>query len=149
MAELKIHSGLTGFRLLDRISQVMEQGIQGEKNFEGSPSYLGIEAMAQLAALHVRYLSNFEKHAFLLKVGTCFLPKTDLLEGLWRFEGELLNQSSQAFTYQIMATSEDQLYFQGEFLIATIPYDGSFQQELLQQHYRRLFSCLCNDSKAD
>jgi hypothetical protein len=35
----------------------------------------------------------------------------------------------------------------GEFLYASIDYDGNFKKDILQRYYREMFACLHSDSK--
>ena len=49
----------------------------------------GLEAAAQAAALHQRFLAGFSCHAFLLSVDECRFP-TDALDGLMVFRAVLL-----------------------------------------------------------
>ena len=52
----------------------------------------GLEAAAQAAALHQRFLAGFSCHAFLLSVDECRFP-TDALDGLMVFRAVLLGRS--------------------------------------------------------
>ena len=87
MEALTIQSEQTGFRLLDSITKVTEQQIHGEKTFHHAAGYLGLEAMAQLSALHTRRMTSFSRHAFLLKVVECSSPTTTPLQGKMVFRG--------------------------------------------------------------
>lgn len=55
----------------------------------------GLEAAAQAAALHQRFLAGFSCHAFLLSVDECRFP-TDALDGLMVFRAVLLGRSLRA-----------------------------------------------------
>ena len=71
---MKVRSELQGFRLIDRISRAGKEEIRGVCTLAGGPLFTLIEALAQLGALHVRYLTGFTRHAFLLKIARCTLP---------------------------------------------------------------------------
>ena len=69
MTRTSINTGLNGFILVDRSIQAGKQDISGLKTFANAPAYLGLESLAQLGAFHVRYITEFKRHAFLLKIG--------------------------------------------------------------------------------
>ena len=93
----------------------------------------GLEAAAQAAALHQRFLAGFSCHAFLLSVDECRFP-TDALDGLMVFRAVLLGRSLRAATYRVKAFSEwnvgKRLFRHGRFpsasgwLLMTIPLEG-------------------------
>ena len=60
----------------------------------------GLEAAAQAAALHQRFLAGFSCHVFLLSVDECRFP-TDALDGLMVFRAVLLGRSLRAATYRV------------------------------------------------
>jgi hypothetical protein len=120
--------------------------VRAETAFAQWPVYAGLEAMAQLAALHVRYSLAFERHAFLLKVDRCDLPPLETLDGSFRLTAERLGQSSRSFAYGVTALGPDDLALQAQLLIGTLDYNGWFKKERLKQHYRNLFKALSNGS---
>jgi len=132
----------TGFLLLDRILEVGAGKIVGEKTFHGGPAYLGIEALAQLGAYHVRFLNDFRKHAFLLKIQSCTIPTGSTLRGPYRLFGELRAGSAHSYAHHLEARREDGIVWGGEFLFSTVEYDDRFKKDLLQTHYGKIFSCL-------
>ncbi len=147
---LHIKTDLTGFILLDRITGVTDHSIAAEKIFTNAPAFLGIEALAQLGAYHVRFKSHFEKHAFLLKIMKYPVCMDASLNGRYQLEGTLLSHSAGACCYKLHAHRIDgtrsgpsgPAALSGEFLIATVAYDDHFQKDILQHHYRKAFSCL-------
>lgn len=146
---MKINSGLEDFVLLDKISETGAATIAGEQTYFNDPAYLGIESLAQLGAYHVRFLTGFEKHAFLLKINQCTIPASHVLNGIYLLEGTLVSQSKSAFCYALQAGKGNKVQIEGEFLYATIDYDLMFKKEILQAHYRKVFSCLQKESKTD
>ncbi len=56
------------FVLLDRILKMGEEDIRAVRRFAEAPLWQGVEALAQLAALHQRWRRNFGQQAFLLSV---------------------------------------------------------------------------------
>lgn len=146
MEKLTINTGLDCFLLLDCIREAGQDNIEGTLFFTGNQCYLGIEALAQLGAMHVRYITDFSCHAFLLSIRKCsiqekFVPNSGLL-----LSGKLLSRSKRGFLYTLKAHSEDKTLIAGEFLFAAIPYDQKFKKECLESHYRKVFSCLKNGS---
>jgi hypothetical protein len=144
---VSIRSGMQGFRLLDRISRADRDEIRGACTLTGGPVFTLIEALAQLGALHVRWLTGFMRHAFLLKIGRCTLPDGALAAGACLLKGRRTAQSGTTFAYCLEAEREGTVLMEGEFLFTTINYDEHFSGEALARHYRDLFSCLLSDSK--
>jgi len=149
MKKINVNTGLNRFILVDRIVQAEEQDISGLKTFVNAPAYLGLESLAQLGAFHVRYIMEFKRHAFLLKIGRCLMPAQADLDGTYQLSGTLVNRSSSAFSYALQAKRGDSVWMEGEFLFATVDYDKMFKKEILQEHYRNVFSCLQNDLKKE
>ncbi len=144
---LVIHSLQTGFVLLDRILEVDTGFILGEKTFHGDPAYLGIEALAQLGAYHVRFLNDFGKHAFLLKIQFCTLPEDSAVEGSYRLHGEIQAVSAHSYRHRLEARREETAAWGGVFFFSTVDYNDRFKKDLLQTHYRKTFSCLQRGTK--
>ena len=161
-----INTGLDSFVLIDKITEAAAGNIRGIKNFVVAPIYLGLESLAQLGAYHVRFLTRFERHAFLLKITSCTMPAQEVIDGRYLLYGMLIGQSESAFTYKLQAKKEsnppsppfnkggtgglsDETHIEGEFLYATVDYNSTFKREILQNHYRKVFSCLQNDIKTD
>ena len=147
--ELTVNTSLDGFVLIDEITETGTESINGNKKFSNSPSYLGIESLAQLGAYHVRFLTCFERHAFLLKITHCRMPAEQVLDGRYLLCGTLMNRSDSAFVYTLEAKKEGESLIYGEFLFGTLDYNDNFKKEILQNHYRKVFSCLLNDLKTD
>jgi hypothetical protein len=147
---ININTGLPGFVLLDRLGEAAAGNIAGSRHFAAPPSLaLAIESLAQLGAYHVRYLTNFEKHAFLLKIKSCPLPVSPMPAGIYTLSGELLGRSASAFTHLLRAKAADETIMEGVFLFAVVDYDSTFRKEILQKHYERVFSCLQKDIGID
>ncbi len=144
-----INTGLDGFILMDEIVKTEKQAICGFKTFSNSPLFLGIESLAQLGAFHVRYITCFNRHAFLLKINQCQMSAHEELDGKYELFGTLESRSASAFSYTLQAEKDDIIEIKGEFLFATVDYDLSFRKEILQKHYQDVFSCLQNDSKKE
>ena len=149
MKKITVNTELDGFILLDGIIQAETQGIQGIKTFKNDPAYLGIESLAQLGAFHVRYITDFQRHAFLLKINQCLMPSQTGLFGIHYLSGDLVSRSDSAFSYELQAEKQGRIQIQGSFLFAAVDYDSHFRQEILQQHYQDVFSCLLNVTKKD
>jgi hypothetical protein len=139
-----INSGLPDFLLLDAITSVEEKNIAGAREFFQAFPWLGIEALAQLGAFHVRQRTDFQKHAFLLKINRFFLPQSETLHGCYLLQGTLVSRSSAAFVYELQAIKGKVLEFSGNFLYAAVDYDDTFTESRLHNHYLRIFRCLQN-----
>ena len=144
---IKIHSALDGFVLVDAITAIGDTKIHGIRAFSHAPLYLGLESLAQIGAYHVRFLTHFERHAFLLKITRCFMPREEVLDGRYLLSGTLLNRSAFAFSYALQAETGGKGPIRGEFLFATVAYDQAFKKTPLKEHYRKIFSCLRHESK--
>jgi len=120
--KITIHSNLTEFILIDSITDIGPTHIIGTKNFDDVPFYLGLEAIAQLGAYHVRYLADFTKHAFLLKIIRCTIPQQSRLSGEFQLHGALISKSHSAFSYDIQA-SRNHVRIDGTFLFTIADYD--------------------------
>ncbi len=142
-----IRSGLQGFCLIDRIDRVDQEEIRGSCTLAGGPVFTLIEALAQLGAIHVRWLTGFTRHAFLLKIGRCTVPEGIPPAGACLLRGIQTAGSATTFAYRLRAEQEGALLMEGEFLFSTIDYDERFSCETLSRHYGMLFSCLSSDSQ--
>ena len=143
MERIALGSELGGFVLLDAIPQIGPDTITGYRHFEGAQNYLGIEALAQLGAYHVRYLCGFEKHAFLLGIKRCAMSIGQHVSGSFKLSGELVSRSACAFSYNLRAVGQNKDGIEGEFLFSVVEYDEThFKKEVLREHYRKVFSCL-------
>ena len=139
-----VHSGLPAFLLLDAITAAGDKTITGAREFSAALPWLGIEALAQLGAFHVRQLTGFQKHAFLLKINRFLLPQSETLQGRYLLQGTLVSRSKTAFVYELQAMQGTALEFSGSFLYATVDYDDTFAESKLYNHYLRIFRCLQN-----
>ena len=128
--------------LVSCIDQVSADGILGAAEFDSMPTFSGLEAMAQIAALHVRHCLDFARHAFLLKINSGQWPAQRVLHGCCRLSADLYSRSSSTFAYQTKVRSPAGMVLNADLLIGTIPFDGNFREELLKAHYRKLFTRL-------
>ena len=149
MQEIIVNTGLDSFQLIDGIAEAEARSINGIKIFTDAPVFLGLESLAQLGAFHVRFLTGFERHAFLLKITRFLIPSQAALNGKYHLHGRLVSWSASAFSHVLQAKKGNKVQIEGEFLFATVDYDHNFKKEILQDHYCKVFSCLQNDSKTD
>jgi len=138
--------------LLDEVTEAGTEAMTARKRFMDASACLGVESLAQLGALHVRFLSGFERHACLLTIKRCTIVSKDRLNGPFRLYAALSGHSRSAFSYLLRAveecpTREDRVRIEGEFLFAAIDYDTDFRKDIIQAHYQRVFSCLKSGSK--
>jgi len=141
-----INTGLDHFLLLGGISEAGQDRIRGTFVVSENQTYLGVEALAQLGAMHVRFITDFSGHAVLLSIHKCDIRGEIVRNSRFFLSGKLLSRSSRGFLYSLKADSEDGTLIAGEFLFAIIPYDRQFKQECIEGHYRKVFSCLKNGS---
>jgi hypothetical protein len=146
------------FLLLDRVDRCDAAGATGRRAFAGSPPWQGLEAMAQLAALHARWSSGFALHAFLLTVQECTWPSADALHHTLRIprtlhiRADLLAESERAATYATTITPIPQIPGAGTtpappcmaatLVIGRTAYDTRFNGDALTARYRELFAWL-------
>ncbi len=143
MATIEISSRLDHFHMIDAIRQVKDESIAAIACFDHAPAFAGLEAMAQLAALHVRYRIDFRRHAFLLKVVHCQGLPRSVLDGRYLFEARLESHSLNAFRYGVTAEGDAEDPISSELLIGVRDYDEQFQGNHLQGHYQKMFAGLC------
>jgi hypothetical protein len=147
MATIEICSGLDAFRLIACITGITPEAISGQTNAGKRSAFTGLEAMAQLAALHVRYCLQFQRHAFLLKVHRCRMPNLQVLEGRFCLSARLHSKSSNAFAYDVAADGPNDVQFTGRIIIGSQSYDDHFQKSVLSVYYQNLFADLMVDQK--
>lgn len=145
MAAITVHSRLRRFSLLTRIARVSAEGMSAIADLDRKPVFCGLEAMAQLAALHVRHCIHFQRHAFLLKVTHGRWPLQDALQGCFRLTAERYSQSSHGFAYRVRAGGPEEEMLDAEMLIGTHPYDHQFRKDILEAYYRDIFDRLQRD----
>jgi hypothetical protein len=142
VAALSIQSGLRHFNLLTRINRVSAEGMEAIADLHRKPPFCGLEAMAQLAALHVRHCLLFQRHAFLLKVTRGQLPRLAELRGSYSLAAERYSQSSQGFAYRVRGHRAGEQLLEADLLIGTRRYDDLFREDILEAHYRSIFNRL-------
>ena len=142
---MKISSGLKHFKLLAAVRPVTDVRMRAIAMLDGLPAFAGLEAMAQLAALHTRFRVKFERHAFLLKVIRGTMPEQKRLRGDFEMTAGMTSQSSEAFAYTVSAGGGGGVTLHAELLIATKAYDSAFQESTLKSYYGRMFEILIRE----
>ena len=142
METLNISSRMPHFRLITRVAAVSPAHLEAEATLNDAPAYVGLEIMAQAAALHVRQKMDFTRHAFLLSVQHCTMPPVADLKGGHRVKAVMRHQSSDAFSYYVSASGPDGSRFECELLIGTRAYDDRFPKSKLSTHYRQIWARL-------
>jgi hypothetical protein len=137
-----INSKLPGFVLLDAITEEGKENIRGASHFSNALPWLCVECLAQLGAFHVRFLTGFDKHIFLLKMNRCIILSEGILDGLYLLNGTLVSRSSAAFSYDLEARKGKELEIAGNFLYAAVDYDDNFKREKLRERYFEVYKCL-------
>ncbi len=146
MEKMIINTGLLHFFLVDGVTRVDEKHIQGFTSPSGRQSFLWVESMAQLGALHVRYITDFNCLAFLLGISNLQMTEAFQEDERYNMTGALNSRSADSFSYTLTAEISGSQSISGTFLFATIPYDDLFRKDSLQHHYKKIFSCLRNVS---
>lgn len=126
------------FVLLDGVAQVTETELIGWRHFSEQPFWLVLEAAAQAAALHQRWLTDFGAHAFLLSLGACRWPDRPLT-GRVELQARLLGQTPGAAAYDVQLSLPDSPALSLPVHIGLVPYDDTFRRDKLQERYRALF----------
>jgi hypothetical protein len=142
-----INSGLAGFVMLDRVMEVSVVRIVGTRTFTGAPADLPLESFAQIGAFHIRYLTGFSRHVFLMKIASCSIPLRIPLEGEYVLTGTLLSRTNSSFRFSVKAEKDKETVAEAELLYAAVDYDHNFQKDILHDHYTKVFSCLQRDLK--
>lgn len=140
-----INTGLTGFIMLDRILEVTVDRIVGTRIFTGASAGLPLESFAQIGAFHIRYLTGFSRHVFLMKVASCSIPLRMPLEGEYVLTGNLLSRTDSSFRSSVKAERDKETAAEAELLYAAVDYDHNFKKDILRDHYTKVFSCLQRD----
>lgn len=130
------------FVLLDGITRATTTELVGWRHFSQQPFWLALEAAAQAAALHQRWLVDFGMHAFLLSLGACRWP-CQSLTGRMELRARLLGQTAGAAAYDVQLTLPDSPALSLPVHVGLMPYDDTFQRDKLQERYRALFRQLC------
>ena len=146
-ANIVINTGLAGFIMLDRVLEVTASRIVGTKSFTGVPAYLPLESLAQLGAFHIRYITGFSRHVFLIKIVSCSIPLRTAMEGEYVLSGNLVGRSDSSFRSFVKAEKDKETAAEAELLYAAVDYDHNFKKGILHDHYTKVFSCLQRDLK--
>jgi hypothetical protein len=146
-ANIVINTGLSGFIMLDRVLEVSAAGIIGTRSFIGVPAFLPLESLAQLGALHIRYVTGFSRHVFLIKIVSCSIPLRTAMEGEYVLSGNLLSRTDSSFRSFVKAERDKEAAAEAELLYAAVDYDHNFKKGILHDHYIKVFSCLQRDLK--
>jgi hypothetical protein len=146
-ANIVINTGLKGFILLDMVLEVSASRILGAKSFTGVPAYLPLESLAQLGAFHIRYITGFSRHVFLIKIVSCSIPLRTAMEGEYVLSGNLIGRSDSSYRCFLKAEKDKETAAEAELLYAAVDYDHNFKKGILHDHYTKVFSCLQRDLK--
>lgn len=146
MERIDINTQMDGFHLLTSVTDLDPGMIGGTAAFVDQPAFVAMESLAQLGALHVRWLCDFSKHAFLLKVERFSLPGERRISGLLALSGRLLVRSQAAFSYDLTVSGIWENPLMGRFLFSVKEYDDTFEKEVLATRYREVFQCLTSAS---
>ena len=146
-ANIVINTGLAGFIMLDRVMEVSSSRIVGTRSFTGATAYLPLESLAQLGAFHIRHITGFSRHVFLIKIVCCSIPLRTAMEGEYLLSGNLLSRTDSSFRSVMKAERGKETAAEAELLYAAVDYDHNFKKGILHDHYKKVFSCLQSDLK--
>lgn len=140
------------FLLLDRVDHCDGAGATARRAFTNAPAWQGLEAMAQLAALHARWSCGFARHAFLLTVDECIWPSAGALHGAQYIRADLLAESDRAATYATSITplpaapgadtTATPAHMSATLTIGRTDYDTRFNGDVLAARYQETFAWL-------
>ena len=130
------------FILLDGISHATATELVGWRHVADQPFWLALEAAAQAAALHRRWLADFDAHAFLLSLGACRWPDRPLT-GRMELRARLLGRTAGAAAYDVRLSLPNAPVLSLPVHVGLMPYDDTFRRDNLQERYRALFQQLC------
>ena len=147
--DLYINTGLSGFTMIDKISSIDEKRIDGHACLTDRPVFMGVEALAQLSGLHARFLTQFQKHCFLLVIHSLDVTDVSSPPDTARLGAYLETTTQRAFSYAVAASAQGENFIRGRFIIGTVDYDQQFKREHLEPHYRKVFACLTKDLPND
>lgn len=147
MERLAINTGLQGFVMPDKITHISDRTIEAIKLFDiGNFNLITkIETLAQLCALHTRILTDFESHAFLLKIDEFTDMSDDKELGEYSLTGKIKSSASTAVSYSVSAYFEAHVKFCATLIIARTDYSDTFNKQPLENHYRKIVECLTKD----
>jgi len=146
MERVDINTQMDGFQLLTSVTDLDQGIIKGTAAFVDQPPFVVMESLAQLGALHVRWLCDFSKHAFLLKVERFSLPGESRISGTLELSGRLLVRSQAAFSYDLTTSGVWESPLMGRFLFSVKEYDDTFEKGVLTTRYKEVFQCLTSAS---
>ena len=142
---ISINTGLDGFVFPSAISKISDRKIDATVLFKQAADFIGIEVLAQTAAMHVRYLCDFNKHAFLLKVERfedTLVLKSNIVYDIY---GEVIAKTDFVYSCRLSMCKDGEAVNSGIVVIAVKSYDDIFKKEVLKEYYRnRLNFCMGN-----
>ncbi|OPY17912.1 MAG: hypothetical protein A4E74_00969 [Syntrophus sp. PtaB.Bin075] len=141
---MTIATGLSGFSLLARITESTKERVAALADLADAPQFIGLEALAQAGAYHVRFLCEFERQAVLLMIRNGRLPEEEMLNGRYEISGTLRSRSASVFAYEMSAVKSGKAVIEGEFVFAAVAYDSNLREEILKKHYEKKWADLRN-----
>ncbi len=129
--------------MLASIDRVEPQDMVASAGFQHERPFAGIESLARLAAFHVRYRLDFQRHAFLLKVVELNRLPRATLNGRFRLHAHRTGNSRDAWRYAVKATGAKEEWFGGRLLIGVRDYDEEFREDDLRLFFQKRFETLC------
>lgn len=149
MEKVVVNTELNGFTVLNSIEKVDDLFIEGTMLLESNENFLILEAMAQLASLHVKKRINYSKHSFLLKIKKFDGMFLKLSEGKIILRCNLVGMSSGTFSYDVCAYGYSKennniykLNISSSLIISTTEFSNDFKEDRLKKHYEKVMACL-------
>ncbi len=142
MNSVIVNTGLDHFCPLHCITHITGEYISGKIIFVNSESFIALEAMAQISAYHTRFLNDFNRHSFLLKVKKCSGPFNEILNGEYVVDSKITARTEMASTHNVTIHSSNKVLFKSEIMTAFTDYSADFPEEKFKKYYRDVFTCL-------
>lgn len=131
------------FLMLDSLSSISENRIEGRKNIEIPEYWIFLEAAAQLCSIHVRWLLKLSKHSFLLKIKSFKVFSQEV--GNMKYSASLISKGESSFKYLVTGCKNNTIIVKGEIIIGTKDYTSIANELSIKEHYKGLFQCLMKD----
>ena len=145
------------FVLVNRVDRVQTDSLVAFTRLTGQSGQMAdwqiVEACAQTACLHQRFLRDFGDQVFLLCVDEACIPGAAALAALVgevEIAARLTGQSARAAIYVLRLRSlagraaEDAEAVHVVLTVGHMPYAGPEQADRLGRHYRRIWQCLAH-----
>ncbi|MEI7590866.1 MAG: hypothetical protein WCJ49_06110 [Deltaproteobacteria bacterium] len=145
MRRIVVDTKKDSFLILQSITNLTPTNIVGKCTLKDMSYFLALESCAQLGAFHIRYLEQFNRHAFLLKIKSFSVVMPQAVNQELVIVGDMTARSNDVFSYTITIKCESiSTIATGFFLFAVKEYDNELEKVNFRKYYEKAFSCLIN-----